>query len=642
MIQGALFLPESKWKPWVGPLPRLRGMRVAVDIETRDTGLAREMGPGWAYGLGYIAGVSAAWKGGSLYVPVRHPDSDNRPLGEVVEWLIEVFRECEVIFHQAPYDAAWLAEAGVPWPENFHDTYAASVMLDENQLNYGLDPCCARAGVPGKDKRLLLETLAAHGVKPSDFGASLWALPAKYVGEYAEGDAVSTLQLWEAVAPRLENERVWNAYRTEIDLMEVVYRMRKRGIRVNLENAGRAQEAIRADRTAKLAEITRRSGRRVAMSDLLSPDSLGLIFDAMEIPYPRTAKTDKPSFRKDWLEAQDHWLPNMVRECRKINDLAEKFLGTYIMGFEHLGRIHAEIHQLRDDDGGTRSFRFSYANPPLQQMPARDALLAEVARSVFMPEEGEVWAALDYSQQEYRMAVEFAVRCRIHGADAAAELYLRDVRTDFHQMIADMAGIKRSAAKIINLAMLYGMGIKKLARSLGLSVEDAEAMMVTYHRNNPWIRGLTSECDRLANERGWIRLIDGARCHFDRWEPARLLRGEKKEKISSRTLEEAREEWPGRPLRRSGTHKAMNRLSQGSSARQTKRAMLACARAGILPMIQMHDELGFSVANEQSAEIAAEIMRTAVPTKIPFLVDVEYGRDWGHAKHTSIREALAA
>lgn len=641
MIQGALFLPPSSWAPPTGPLPAIRGQTIAIDTETRDDGLARDMGPGWAYDWGYIAGVSVAWSGGKIYVPIRHPSTECRDRAEVMTWVEQLFRDNEVVFHNMGYDMGWLWHQGCRvWPARSQDTYVAAVLLDENRRTYDLDSVSEWQGVPGKNYALLHEALAAHGIKPADFMSSLWTLPARYVGPYAEDDAAATLETWHKIRPKLEADRVWDAYRTEIDLVPVVHQMRKRGIRVNLDNAEIARDKFRAQRDTMLGEIGRRVGRRVNMSDMLSPDALGTIFDAEGIPYPRTKKTNKPSFTKDWLVAQDHWLPESVRECRKINDLCEKFISTYIMEYEHRGRIHAEIHQLRDTDGGTRTFRFSYANPPLQQMPAREQLLAEAARSIFMPEEGDLWAACDYSQQEYRLAVEFAVRCKIVGAQAAADMYLRDPKTDFHQMIADMAKIPRSAAKIINLAILYGMGLAKLARSLRLSLEEAEDMMRTYHRNNPWIKGLTDECDRLAGERGWIKLIDGARCHFDRWTLAGR-HGRDEDEVTF-THEVALERWAGRRIKRAGTRKAMNRLCQGSAARQTKRAMIACHREGILPLIQMHDELGFSANSARDGEMAAEIMRTAVPTKIPFLIDVEYGKTWGHATHKDWAKALAA
>jgi DNA polymerase I-like protein with 3'-5' exonuclease and polymerase domains len=313
-----------------------------------------------------------------------------------------------------------------------------------------------------------------------------------------------------------------------------------------------------------------------------------------------------------------------------MDDLAEKFLGNYILGFEHRGRIHAEVHQLRDSDGGTRTFRFSYSNPPLQQIPARglskeDKEIVRTLRRVFLAELGERWAACDYSQQEPRLAVHFASLCRIRGADDAVAYYRDRADADFHQMVADMADIPRDPAKIINLGLMYGMGLEKLALSLGLSEEETESLLQRYHSRVPWVRGLSKECTNQASRRGFIRMIGGCRSHFDHWEPARS-RGS-----TPLRRADAEKMWPDATLVRAATKDAFNKLIQGSAARQTKKAMIAIAAENIPILIQMHDELGLSYGDDRVPRRAAEIMRNVVRLQIPVKVDVEVGPSWGDA-----------
>ncbi len=508
---------------------------------------------------------------------------------------------------------------------------------DENWQSYTLDACCRREGLPGKNEAGLRNAADAYGADPK---SQMWLLPARHVGPYAEDDAQQTLELAAILRPRIEEERLERAYRLEVDLVPVVHAMRARGIRISTTQAELVQEMMRARVRQSTDEIARLWGRRCTMRDLRSPDSLGALFQHASVQVPLTPKTRKPSVTRGFLETLDHPLGQLVRTARQADDMAEKFVGTYILGSHHRGRIHAEIHQLRDDDGGTRSYRLSYSSPPLQQIPARDPILAPPIRKIFEAELGEWWAAPDYSQQEPRLAVHFAALLRLAGSDAAVDYYHQGTDADFHTMVALLAGIPRGSAKIINLGLMYGMGLAKLARSLGLSEDEAAQLMETYHQRVPWVRGLTDACTSLAQERGWVRLVDGARCRFDLWEPTGTRRGDDAAPLRREEAEEQERRWAEscgrrpRRLRRAGTHKAMNRLVQGSAARQTKMAMLACAREGLLPLIQMHDEIGFSVGSEREGERAAEIMRSVVPLRIPVKVDLEYGRSWGHAKHT--------
>lgn len=641
--QLGLFVPKSDWRPHSGPLPRVRDTIVGLDTETWDQGLNTDIGPGWAYGLGHMLGVAAAWSGTRVYASLRHPETENRSVDEVLDWVEYLMRHNTVVFHNAPYDMGWLCYEGLSlWPERMEDTYAASVMLDENLNAYDLDSMCKMHGLPGKDETLLRDAAAAYGIHYSEIKNHLKRLPARFVGPYAEQDAESCLGLWSKLRPQLEADNVGGAYRTETRLMPVVYKMRKRGIRVSVDTAEQTRAALRVKRDEVLSEIGRMSSRRVNMTDIVSSNALAVLFDQHGLEYPRTPPSKNfpngnPSFEKGWLESNPHPLAGLIRRGRQLNDLAEKFIGTYVLEHLHRGRIHAEIHQLRDGEAGARTFRFSYSNPPLQQTPARGSEEAVLIRNAFLAEQGCRWGAADYSQQEPRLAVHYASLCGIHGAEEAVRYYSDNENADFHQMVADMSGLHRSAAKILNLALMYGMGLVLMAIRLGLSVEEAEEMLETYHNKVPWVRGLAEFCDRMAAERGYIRLIDGARCHFPLWEPAAWGWQKKESDPRNRvpqTYERALQLWPSARLKRAKTHTAFNREVQGSAARQTKIAMLAADQAGIPLMLQMHDELGASIETESQGNRLVECMKEAVTLVVPVKVDMEYGRHWGEAKYT--------
>lgn len=633
MSQLPLFVPDSDWvEPTRLPVVP-SGIVLAVDLEGRDDGLAQGTGPGWYRRAGHIAGVSVAWRHGSVhshYLPMRHPDTQNLEPGEVLSWLEDAMRRARrVVFHNRQFDEGWLSAEGVEVPESADDTQAMAVMLDENWPSYTLDACCARAGVRGKDERALREAAATYGLDPKK---DMWRLPARYVGPYAGQDAVATLGLLEVYLPQLAEQGLEEAYRLEMDLVPMALAMRRRGIRIDESRADQVQGDLRRHRDSVCGETARRLGwGSITMEHLMSPRHLARAFDQEGIDYPKTPKTGVGSFKSDWMADHEHWLPRAVVEARQYSDLAEKFIGNYILGSLHVGRVHAEIHMLRDGDNGTRSYRLSYSNPPLQQMPARHPILAPLMRSILLPERDTLWGAADYSQQEPRLAVHLASICRIIGAEDAVAYYVRNPAADFHQMVADLTGLIRGQAKAINLGLMYGMGLAKLARSLGVTIEQATEILNQYHERMPWVRELTRFCSARAEMRGYIRLIDGARCRFDHWEAIGNGREEGFVRPMRRAAAEAWGPWQKRRLRRADTRNAMNRAVQGGSARQTKLAMRDCYREGILPLLQMHDELDFPIADEATGRRVAEIMCNAVQLRVPMKVDMQYGYTWGQA-----------
>lgn len=627
MQQLPLFEPPSDWVPPVC-LPDIpSGLVVAIDSETRDDGLSSERGPGWVTQSGHVAGVSVAWGQEAIYVPVRHPDTECQEPEKVARWLTDLMdRSARVVFHNQSYDQGWLGVDGAVVPDGkTDDTLAMAVMLDENRDRYSLDACCSWRKVPGKDERALREAAATYGLDPKK---DLWRLPARHVAGYAMQDAVATLRLRENLAVDIEKENLGAAYRLEMDLVPMIIQMRKNGIRVDEDAADQAQVALRARRETTLANIARQLGwKSVTMEAVRSPLSLERMMEAEGVQFPRTPKTKVGSFSSDWMKKAAHWLPRAVVEARQLDDLAEKFIGTYILENTWLGRIHAEIHQLRDETGGTRSYRLSYSDPPLQQIPVKSDD-GRLIRSCFVAEPGALWYSADYSQQEPRLAVHFASRCGLEGAEAAVEYYATNPDADFHSMVAELTGVPRGKAKIINLGLMYGMGLGKLATSLGVTEDDAKVMLDQYHKNMPFVAKLTDFCASRAKTKGFIRLLDGARCRFDMWERTSRDEGPYQ---APRPRDVAEALWPKQNLRRAFTHKSMNRLIQGSAARQTKMAMRACWQEKIVPLIQLHDELGFSISDPRDADRALVLMRDVVKLHVPMKVDGQFGRSWGQA-----------
>lgn len=632
-------LPEVNWEA-PRSLPSFSGQRmVAVDIETKDDGLNHGIGPGWVFNMGHIAGVAFSTGDYAKYFSVRHPDSDNWDASQVRGVLLDLFEsDTEVIFHRAIYDLGWLcATWDLPMPKNVHDTMIMEFSLHEYEKTFNLDDTCRRNGIKGKDEVALRMAADAYNMNPKK---DMWRMPAKYVGPYAEQDASACLEVRQLLLPQIDAQNVRAAYDLEMDLIPMIHHMRKRGIRVDSDYVENLKEQFHAETQEILGEFSRRlaMGRDVTIGDLNSPMFLTRLFQQENIPIPQKVERNKdprPTFEADVIEKIDHWIPQMIVQAKQMHEAENKFLGNYIQGYTHRGRIHSEIHQTKSDDGGARTTRMSYSDPPMQQMPSRNPRIKRRIRQAFLAEKGTIWGALDYSQQEYRLIVHFAYLMKLPGAEKAVAAYLQNPKTDFHTLVAELTNLPRKKAKDVNFAKAFGAGIPKFALMTGMTLEDAEATMFQYDDEMPFVKRLGEECNKIAQSRGYVRLLDGARSRYELWEPryqeGKFLAAVKHDEALS-YVRDPEHPWFRKKLKRAMTHKAMNSVIQGSAARMTKLAMRECWRAGLLPLLQMHDELDFPFDNPSDADRALEIMRDTVKLEVPVVVDMEFGINWGQAE----------
>jgi DNA polymerase-1 len=639
---------------WRAPqeLPDLRRVGlIAIDTETNDEGLRADRGSSWPWRGGYICGISLAWReGGAMrahYFPLCHPDSENFDREQVFQWLRDhVASDVGIVTQNGLYDWGWLrTEAGIKMPpsERLQEIGTLATIVDENRHSYSLNALSAWRGLPGKDESLLKEAVKAQGFnvsKKNPLQSYISQLPAHLVGPYAEADAANTLALFEDLNPILDQEGTRAAYRLDVDLLPMVHEMRRCGIRIDQSAAEQARDLLLLKRNATLAQLSEKLGARVGMEEIGRNKWLTQTFDQHGIAYPCTPKGN-PSFTAGttgWMHKHEHWLPWLIVKAAKAHNAATKFLATYILGHAVNGRVHAEIHPHRSDDGGTRSLRFSYSHPPLQQMTAHDDELAPLIRGVFLPEEGEVWAESDVSQQEFRFIVHYAVAQNLRKAKEAAECYRTDPETDFHGLVSDWTGIDRQSAKNTNFAKAFGAGVRKFAAMIGKPESEAHAIYAKYDRELPFVQQLAVRCQSAAAKQGYLELYDGARRHWDAWEAPEIAwtkgMGPCSREEAERRVRDPNHAWYRRWIRRAGTYKAMNALIQGSAARHTKLWMRACWREGIVPLLQMHDALACSVASPELAERVAQLGREAVTLEVPVQVDLKFGMSWGDAKYS--------
>ena len=614
-------MPETEW---VCPesYPDLSSYKeICIDLETCDPDLTTK-GSGWATGNGHIIGIAVAVEDGSWYFPIRHENGSNLDPKRTLKWLQDVLAvDRDYIFHNASYDVGWLFYEGLKISGRIVDTMVASPLLDENRFSYALNALGRDYLGERKNERELREAAAQFGLNPK---SEMYKLPAHYVGAYAEQDAALTLKLWQLFQRLILEQGIQDIFELELDILNIIIPMRRKGVRVDVGKAEVLKKSLHELETSILDSIVKEYG---VAADLWAAASIAKVFDAAGLKYNFTEKTGAPSFTKGFLAHHPHKLPQMIVKAREYNKARTTFIAT-ILRHQHNGRIHADAHSLRNDGGGTVTGRFSYSNPNLQQIPARHGEIGPMIRSLFLPEEGTLWGAFDYSSQEPRIVVHYAKLLGFKGAENFAEQYNEDPLTDFHQMAADIVGVPRKQAKDINLGLFYGMGTRKLASSLGLEIDDAKDLFAQYHEKVPFVRQLADHAMNRASNRGVIRTLLGRRCRFEKWEPTRY--GIWK----PQSYEDAFAEH-GPSIKRAFTYKALNRLIQGSAADQTKAAMVALHKENIpLPMIQVHDELDISVTDEKEAKKIVEIMENCVDLEVPSVVDAEFGPNWGEARKT--------
>lgn len=668
-MQLPLLIPESNWRPpRISDLPNWEGRkRIAIDIETHDPKL-RELGPGVRRGA-YIVGVSFAIEDSNhkYYLPLRHSEDNMEESARTLGWLREQAANFsgEIVGANLSYDLDFLWAAGIVFPKvrAYKDVQILEALIDDLALSYSLETICNKYLNIGKDESLLREAAQAYGV---DAKKNMATLPARFVGPYAEADAALPLLVLRRQEAEAEKQELFKIYDTESALLPVLVRMRQRGVRIDERKLEEVEQWSCAEERKALAEIKHETGIEIPFNSVWKADALVRALQTIGCKIPLTPKTKKPSIDKKFLETLDHPVAKAIQRARKVNKVRTTFVQS-IRDHMTNGRIHATYHQTRssnegDEDGegtGARYGRCSCTNPNLQQQPARDPEIGPFWRAIYIPEEGELWCSADFSSQEPRQAVHYAVSSRLgkvkvhtpegfvlvdadKSAREMADRYCNDINTDPHQALADIiVGHKatkeeRSMAKIIFLGLSYGMGGAKLCRSLGyptmkavrnpdtgatISLEtekgaqlkaggarvfeaagpEGQALLDKFDASVPFVRALSRICVKSATKNGYIRTQAGRKCRFPRDEYGNV-------------------DW---------SHKALNRLIQGSAADQTKISLIALDKEGIFLTGQVHDEVLASIKNIAEGKQIVKIMEEAYKLKVPNKIDLEIGSSWG-------------
>ena len=649
-------VPETGWRP-PASFPNLSNAVVlSVDVETWEPDF--DHGPGWGRGKGHIVGFSIGARDrlgnrGKWYFPVRHevePEYNLDP-ATCFKWLKPLMENPLIpkVGANMLYDTGWLTTEDIYIQGEIHDVQFAEALLnEEGEVN--LEYLGQRYLGRGKDSDIMYRWCAeAYGgeIGPKQ-RANIYRCSPRLVGFYGEDDADLPLDVLEKQYPIMAAEGLLDVYRMECDSIYLLTRMRLTGVNIDLHEAEKLYDQLAIDIQQLECKLYEQTGVRANVN---SGADLAKVFDNVGIHYPKTA-AGNPSFKKEFLNAVEHPIAQLIRDIREHDKIRGTFIRSYILESNVNGRVHCQFHPLRGDNGGTRSGRFSSDKPNLQNIPVRTELGNRI-RKLFIPDAGHVaWEKDDYSQIEYRNLAHFAVG---PGSDELRVEYNANPKTDYHDNTygrlcpfmgwnptdKDTAKLYRKPVKNINFGLLYGMGKNKLGRALmeyfkgNLSKADINALFDAYHEANPYVKATMDSVAADAQNLGYITTILGRRSRFDKWEP-RIVNYENRAlplryKIAIQKY--------GADIQRAHTHKGINRLLQGSAADIIKKGMHKCWKDGVfdvigVPKLQVHDELDFSVKDNSAQQnegytYMKQVLETATPLRVPVLVDSGRGANWG-------------
>lgn len=620
--------------------PRLNDAEeIALDTETRDPGLLIN-GPGAFRGNGQIIGFSLATKDYSEYFPLFHEGGGNVENPEnCINWLRDLMAQpMPKIGANILYDLEWLYTIAIEPKGLKYDIQTAEALLDENMITYSLDACSIKRLGYGKDETALkirgADYLNINASEPhfeKKIKGLMWKLPADYVAEYARIDAENTYKIFQVQKPLLKEENLWDPlFQTEAKIVDVVYSMRKKGVRVDLDRAKMLSEKIENEYRDLNAHIAQTVGFSI---NVWANQDVERACKVLNVEPPKTEKGNV-SFDSNFLESRPEKFFKLLLRARRFQRAGKVYIEDKIIKLAHNGIVRPQFWAVKTDAHGyahgTGSGRFASSNPNIQQVPSRDKELAPLVRSIFVPEKGARWLVSDWSQQEPRLTIHFGCKVGNKSAMIAANKYKENPKTDFHQFVADIAGIERKQAKTIFLGLTYGMGKKKLAAQLGLNYNEADQLHAKIHAAFPFIKELVDRSQAVANRRGFIKTLLGRKMRFDLYGPNKWEVG-----IRPRVYEEALKKY-GHGIKRYFVYKALNRLIQGSAADMMKMAMVRVFEAGYTPNITLHDEMDFSVYSDKQIKEIQNLMCEGYGLECPLAVDLEVGPSWGEVKEYAI------
>ncbi len=538
--------------------------------------------------------------------------------------------------------------------------------------------------------------------RQADFKALLWAVDPEDMGTYPIQDVVLTYQLYKKFKKELAKEHLTKLMTLESEVIPTLMEMRMKGVRIDME------KAVQLDRKydRKLKELQKKLDAICGFAvDINTDDSLIAICKKFNLKYALTAKGN-PCFSSEKVPKDPYGIFAMVLEMRTYLKARDTYIRGYIFGSTIDGWLHGQYNQLKSDEGGTVTGRLSSSMPNMQNLPNPKSEMGRDIRGLFLPDtEEEKWLSMDYSGQEPKMLVHTVIAVEkkygciaigqnhyVPGVEIAMQDRFRGRSADFHSAVAyicveeekKLEGVVlakepeeqqakevkafRPKAKSIGLGVMYGSGNKKVAEEMTkkgfpMTTEEAANIRENIYKGVPFLDFINRQLMSMARSRGYIKTILGRRGRFDLWEVPVYDNDDKKAIGSANFGFKSRQEaytWKdenrdkyeslGTPTR-AMTYKALNKYIQGSSADQTKTAMVHLYKKGDLSLnvldifyrripgyeppkfkTQVHDEVNLSINPNENVQQYQYIMEHCIPLEVEVVADPVVCDNWAEAK----------
>lgn len=546
--------------------------------------------------------------GDKSYLAWGHPAENNCTKIQAKRKLQSVWKQ-PLLFHNAAFDMEVATEHfGLPVPLHWDDTLILAYLSDPRAASLSLKPMADRIlKMPPDEQTELKEWIIHHYMKPrklrkmSEWGAYICYAPGRLVGKYAIGDVVRTQKLFKHFYDDVQKAGMLKAYDRERRVIAVKLDMERPGIRV----APKLKRELPRWRQARddAGELVR---KRLKMPKGFNPGSGPQLAEALvkRKKLSKIVKTPKGKISTKRQVLEENCNDKNLLRLLSLHGVLSTYVGTFVEPWvrsyeNNSGLIYPTYNTVRSTDEygsggvGTRTGRFSSSGPNFQNIPANveesqhKELLIELRkflrgysidfvglRDYIVPRAGRVFVARDYDQQELRILGHYEDGELLAKYIANPKL---DVHEDARQTIHRIMSIlyERKHVKVTVFGLIYGMGIGKLAKRLGISYDEAKKLREAVLQAIPGIKWLDGELQGMAKQKLPIYTWGGRRYYA---EPDRWIKDEY-----------------GADVRQRLWYKLLNLLIQGSAADATKEGMLQvtenCDPNRFTLLVQVHDEL---------------------------------------------------
>jgi len=477
----------------------------------------------------FICGYGCSDGKDVAYVPVRHGEGGGTQNGNIEN--VEQFentikpilknRRVPLVLQNCKFDMHMCANHNIELPDII-DTMTNGCLIDENQWSFSLANLCKKyPDIPQKKGTELYKYIADQfGCKPTvEAMGHFWKLLGDDpIGtDYANYDNISTFALNEAQTVELYEQQLDSLAKLEHKLSKVLFKMERKGIKVDLEEAESVKNIIN--------ELHLKAYENIPLTEDFEPINVKSQKDLQKYfewcgidDWPMTPPTERfpngsPSFNKNFLGT--HQQGFIILEARKYDHLKSSFIDP-LPNHIHNGRIHTSFNQTAGEFGGTKTGRLSSVGPNMQQIPKRDKFTGKIFRKMFVPDEDFIFVEFDYSQAEPRLFTHYSKE------PALMRGYSQTPNIDMHDVASQYMGLDnklgkeegRKVAKNLNLGMMYAMGYNSLADHLNVELNEAKEMSYRWHRTFPKVSSFTKQASKVAEQRGFVRTILGRRARF--------------------------------------------------------------------------------------------------------------------------------